>query len=101
MNIDGNWQLSIASPMGKQNLWVVLAAEGDNLTGTAKAVGQEIDPDIFDGAIAGNVATWKVKVRKPVPLSMELTVTVDGDSMTGKAKPGMFGTFPVTGNRLG
>jgi len=100
MNADGNWHLEINSPMGKQSLWVDLKADADKLSGTAKANGQVIDPDIVDGEITGDVASWKVKVKKPVPLTLKLTVTVNGDSMTGKAKPGMFGTFPVTGRRI-
>jgi len=98
--IDGNWQVVIESPMGKQPLFVDLKADGDKLAGTARANGQTIDPDIIDGAINGDVVTWKVKVRKPVPLTMTLTLTYSGDKMTGKCKPGMFGTFPATGTRV-
>ncbi len=100
MNPDGSWQLEIESPMGKQGLAVDLKSDGAKLSGTARANGQVINPDIFDGEIEGDVASWKVKVKKPVPLTMKLTVTVNGDTMTGKAKPGMFGTFPVTGHRV-
>jgi hypothetical protein len=100
MNVDGSWKLVIDSPMGKQPLWVDLKGEGDKVSGTARADGQVIEPDIYDGEIAGDVVSWKVKVKKPVPLALKLSVTVNGDTMTGKAKPGIFGTFPVTGNRL-
>ncbi|GAB3180029.1 hypothetical protein FHX75_112171 [Micromonospora palomenae] len=100
MSTDGSWQLDIESPLGKQSLWVDLTAEGEKLIGKARANGQVIDPDIIDGELVGDVASWKIKCRKPVPLTMKVTVTVNGDTMTGKAKPGMFGTFPVTGRRV-
>jgi hypothetical protein len=100
MNADGSWKLDIESPLGKQSLWVDLKSEGDKLTGTARAVGQVIDPDIIDGEISNLEVSWKIKCRKPVPLTMKLNLVVNGDTMTGKAKPGMFGTFPVTGKRI-
>jgi hypothetical protein len=99
-SIDGSWQVVIDSPMGKQPLFVDLKADSDKLVGTARANGQTIDPDIFDGQITGDVVSWKVKVRKPVPLTMTLTLTHSGDKLVGKCKPGMFGTFPATGTRL-
>lgn len=99
-DIDGNWQVVIDSPMGKQSLFVDLKADGDKVTGTATANGQVIDPDILDGEIAGDVVSWKVKVKKPVPLTMKLTLTQNGDKLVGKCKPGMFGTFPASGNRV-
>jgi hypothetical protein len=32
-------------------------------------------------------------------MTMECTATVDGDSISGEAKLGSFGTAPFTGNR--
>ncbi|MFF8848047.1 hypothetical protein ACF08N_36020 [Streptomyces sp. NPDC015127] len=100
MSADGSWEFTIESPIGKQSLWVDMKAEGDKLTGKCRANGQVISPDIIDGSLEGDVVSFKVKSHKPVPLTMKLTLTVNGDTMTGKAKPGMFGTFPVTGKRV-
>ncbi|MFE7779318.1 hypothetical protein ACFU5O_36740 [Streptomyces sp. NPDC057445] len=100
MSADGSWEFTIDSPIGKQSLWVDLKSEGEALTGKCRANGQVIDPDIRDGKVDGDLVSFKVKSLKPVPLTMKLTLTRNGDTMTGKAKPGMFGTFPVTGKRV-
>ncbi|MFC9279487.1 hypothetical protein [Streptomyces collinus] len=100
MSADGSWEFTIDSPIGKQSLWVDMKAEDGKLVGTCRANGQVIDPNIIDGKIDGDLLSFKVKSLKPVPLKMTLTLTRNGDSMTGKAKPGMFGTFPVTGKRV-
>jgi len=87
-------------PVGETlTLPVVMTVDGDKVQGTCHANGQVIDPAIFDGTVDGPMVSFKVKSRKPVPLTMNLTMTANGDTMTGKAKPGMFGTFPVTGKR--
>ena len=99
-DIDGNWDVVIDSPMGKQSLYVDIKEDAGKIVGTARANGQVINPEILDGELEGNVASWKVKVKKPVPLTMKLTLTVNGDKMVGKCKPGMFGTFPASGTRI-
>lgn len=100
MSADGSWEFIIDSPIGKQSLWVDMTEDGERLAGKCRADGQVIDPDIIDGKVDRDLVSFKVKSRKPVPLTMKLTLTMNGDTMTGKAKPGMFGTFPVTGKRI-
>jgi hypothetical protein len=36
----------------------------------------------------------------PMPMTLEGTATVDGDTITGSVKAGAFGTFPMTGTRI-
>jgi hypothetical protein len=100
MCADGSWEFAIDSPIGKQKLWVDMISEGGRLSGKCRADGQVIDPNIIDGTVDGDLVSFKVKSRKPVPLTMKMTMTMNGDTMTGKAKPGLFGTFPVAGKRL-
>jgi hypothetical protein len=100
MSADGNWHLILDSSMGKQEFDFALATDGAALTGTATAEGREIDPTIFGGSVDGDTLVWKLKVRKPVKITMTFTMTVDGDSITGKAKAGIFGSYPVTGHRI-
>jgi hypothetical protein len=35
----------------------------------------------------------------PIPMTLEFTVTVSGDAMTGSVKAGAFGSSPLTGVR--
>lgn len=100
MSADGNWHLTLDSSMGKQEFDFALKADGPTLNGTATADGREIDSAIFGGTVDGDSLTWKMKVRKPVKLTLTFTMTVDGDALNGKAKAGIFGSYPVTGHRV-
>jgi hypothetical protein len=100
INADGTWELLIDSAMGRQEIKVDLKTDGDKLTGTAEAEGREINPEVLDGTISGDHLSWKIKVRKPVRITLTCTTTVDGDQMTGKAKAGVFGSYPLTGHRV-
>lgn len=100
MSADGNWHLTLDSSMGKQEFDFALSTDGSVLSGTATAEGREIEPAIFGGSVDGDTLGWKLKVRRPVRLTMTFTMAVDGDSITGKAKAGIFGSYPVTGHRI-
>ena len=100
MSADGSWQLRIDSAMGNLDMDFVLREEAGTLTGSASAPDRNLNTEIFDGTVNGNDLFWKVKVRRPVRLTVGFTVTVDGDTINGKAKAGAFGSFPVTGRRV-
>ncbi len=38
-------------------------------------------------------------MTSPMPIKVEATATIDGDSITGEAKLGAFGTAPFSGSR--
>jgi hypothetical protein len=99
MGVDGTWHLTLDSAMGQQEFDFDLKAAGSELTGTGTAEGREIAPEIIGGAMDGATASWKVKVRKPMKITLTFTVEVEGDEMNGKTKAGVFGSFPVKGRR--
>ncbi|ROO87035.1 hypothetical protein EDD29_4624 [Actinocorallia herbida] len=99
MSIDGTWHLTLDSAMGRQEFDFDLKAAGAELIGTGSAEGREVVPEIIAGTLDGAHASWKLKIRKPMKLTMTFTVEVDGDHMTGKTKAGIFGSFPVQGRR--
>lgn len=99
MGVDGTWHLTLDSAMGKQEFDFDIKADGDGLTGTGSAEGREVVPEIIGGTLDGDTASWKLKVRKPMRITLTFTVQVAGDEMTGKTKAGIFGSFPVTGRR--
>ncbi len=99
-SIGGNWWVIIDSPMGRQPLWADLRSDGEKLTGTAKVNSRIIGPDIFDGGISGDVVSWKMKVKKPVPLTMKLTLTHSSDKLRASTDRACFGTFPAAGSRV-
>jgi hypothetical protein len=49
--------------------------------------------------VNGNDVSWKVSITNPMPLTLTFNGTVDGNSLTGNADTGMFGSFPFQGTR--
>jgi hypothetical protein len=97
MAIDGTWSASMETPMGTQTISLQLASAGTTLTGTMSGSGGSVE--LFDGHVDGNEASWKATITKPMPLTLEFSVTVDGAGMSGSVKLGMFGDAPLTGKR--
>ena len=97
MAVDGNWNLTMSTPMGERKATLTLLANGGTLTGTQGADGNS--GEIFDGTVNGNDVSWKVSITNPMPLTLEFTGTVSGDSMSGEMGIGPMGSFPFTGAR--
>jgi hypothetical protein len=53
------------------------------------------------GKISGNTLTWTLSLTKPMSIKLSFEAVVDGDTMTGFAKLGMFGKATLTGQRTG
>ncbi|GAA0002743.1 hypothetical protein [Bradyrhizobium diazoefficiens] len=97
MAVDGNWNLTMTTPMGERNSTLSLKAAGGTLTGAQIAEGNSAE--IFDGSVSGDNVSWKVSIDKPMPLTLEFSGTVSGDSISGEMGIGPMGSFPFTGAR--
>ena len=98
MAVDGTWKLVVSTPMGAQESTLVVSSSGSTLTGTQSAGSGDGRP-IDEGTVDGNDITWKASITKPMPMTLEFSGTVDGDSLTGSVKLGMFGSASFTGTR--
>ncbi|HEY5105541.1 MAG TPA: hypothetical protein VII73_02080 [Caulobacteraceae bacterium] len=96
MSADGDWKTTINSPMGVQEGTLTLKTSGDTLTG--QMVGRMGSQDI-SGKVDGDTLTWSASITTPFPMTLEFTVTVEGDKMSGSVKAGSFGSSPLTGVR--
>ncbi|OKO86894.1 hypothetical protein AC629_15545 [Bradyrhizobium sp. NAS80.1] len=97
MAADGNWNLTMTTPMGERQATLSLKSSGSTLTGTQGAEGNT--GEIFDGTVNGDNVSWKVSITNPMPLTLEFTGTVSGDSISGEMGIGPMGSFPFTGAR--
>ena len=97
MAVDGNWNLTMTTPMGERQATLSLKEAGGTLTGTQGADGNTAD--IFDGTVNGNNLSWKVSITNPMPLTLEFTGTVSGNNINGEMGIGPMGSFPFTGVR--
>jgi hypothetical protein len=97
MAVDGNWNLTMQTPMGERNATLNVKSAGGTLTGTQGADGNSAE--IFDGTVNGNDVAWKVSITNPMPLTLEFKGTVAGDAISGEMGIGFMGSFPFTGKR--
>ncbi|MEO8811706.1 MAG: hypothetical protein ABI376_02185 [Caulobacteraceae bacterium] len=96
MSADGAWKTTINSPMGVQEGTLNIATSGATFTG--KMEGRMGTQDI-SGKVEGDTLTWSAAITTPFPMTLEFTVAVNGDAMTGSVKAGSFGSSPLTGVR--
>ena len=95
MSVDGNWKITIKSPVGPQPSTLVLHNSDGVLTGTQS--GQGATNPISEGKVEGNNLYWVNHITAPMKMKLEFTGTVDGDQITGKVKAGMVGSYSFTG----
>lgn len=97
MAVDGNWNLTMTTPMGERQATLSLKEAGGTLTGTQGADGNTAE--IFDGTVSGDNVSWRVSITNPMPLTLEFTGTVSGNKINGEMGIGPMGSFPFTGAR--
>lgn len=97
MAVDGNWNITLSTPMGERKTTLSIKASGGALNGTQGVDGGSTE--IFDGTANGDDVAWKVSITNPMPLTLAFSGKVAGDSMSGEASIGPMGSFPFTGSR--
>jgi hypothetical protein len=98
MSVAGSYECVVKSPMGDQKSVMTVNVDGDSWTGTnAGAQGSLV---CNDGKVDGNTITWNMDMTVPMPMKLEGTATIDGDTLTGSVKAGMFGSMPLSGTRV-
>lgn len=85
------------TPLGAQTGTLNLTTDDETLAGTMTTTFGTID--IEDGKAEGDNLSWTAKMTQPMPMTVEVTATVDGDSISGEAQLGAFGAGPFTGTR--
>jgi len=97
MSVDGNWNITMNTPMGERQATLTLKSSGSTLTGTQAA--EAGTAEITDGKVDGNKVSWKVSITNPMPLTLDFSGVVNGDAIEGKMGVGFMGSFPFSGSR--
>ncbi len=97
MSADGNWKITINSPMGAQTIEATLTTSGDTFTGSTKG---PMGEQSVEGKVDGDNLTWSAAITSPMPMTLEFSATVSGDTMSGNVKLGAFGSAPLSGVRI-
>lgn len=96
LTIDGDWQMVLATPVGPQEMMGHFETDGSSLSGyLSSAEGQQS----FTGTVEGNQLKFDLKVEKPMKLTLKYDIVIEGDTLTGKVKMGIFGKAKLTGKR--
>ena len=98
MSFDGNWKITIATPMGDQHARLELRTEDGKPAGTA-AQGGESAP-LIDPVVEGDRIRWSQDIQKPMPMTVKFDLVRAGDTLKGTAKAGFFLSATVTGERV-
>ena len=96
MSADGNWKITINTPMGARTVDATIKTNGNTFTGSTSS---DMGSQDITGTVDGNKLTWSFDITNPMPMKLEFDANVDGDKMTGNVKLGMFGNAPLSGER--
>ena len=97
MSADGDWKVTMNTPMGAQQLDVSIKTSGSTFTGTAKS--GQLGEQQIEGVVHGDTLKWETKITSPMPMTLGFSAKVEGDSMNGAVSLGSFGNAPLTGVR--
>src|ERR1017187_9701466 len=78
MAVDGNWNITMNTPMGERKATLTVKSAGGTLTGTQGADGNS--GEIFDGTVSGDDVAWKISITNPMPLTLAFTGKVAGNT---------------------
>ena len=84
--------------MGAQQATMTLKTDGSSLSG--KMEGAQGTQEFDDGTADGDNLTWKIEMTSPMPMTLEVTAAVDGDTISGNVKLGAFGDATFSGTRV-
>lgn len=97
MSADGDWKVTMNSPMGSQEATLTLQSDGGSLSG--KIAGPQGTQEFDGGSVDGDNLSWKISMTQPMPMELEFDAIVDGDAIKGNVKLGSFGNATFEGQR--
>ena len=96
MSVDGAWNCMVDTPMGEQQFVLTVQSAGSGFTGRAEG---GLGAMNIDGDMDGDTLVWPMRVKKPMPVTLNCKATISGDVLEGEISAGIFGSFKVTGRR--
>ena len=90
--LDGNWEVTVTSPMGQQKITMELRTANGTLTGTMTGA---MGSAPISGTASGDSFTFASNITTPFPINIEVNGQAQGDELTGQVKTQGFGSFPM------
>lgn len=87
------WNITIKAPTGEFDATLTLGDEGGVPVG--EMAGKNGKGPMQDLELSPAAIAWSTKVERPMPMKLKFQGTLDGDTMSGTVKFGLFasGTF--------
>lgn len=98
VQVDGTWDLSVQTPIGKQKVKLTVQSDGNVLSGALD--GAEGRNEITDGTIDGSSIFFRAQIKRPVKVRVSYKAKIEGDLMTGTAKTPLLPTINFSGTRV-
>jgi hypothetical protein len=98
-DLAGTWNVVVATPFGDQDLRIDLVVDGAAVSGVARHAAGTFPFE--GGTLKGGTATFRVSMTAPVTADLKVTLTAEGDTISGTAKAGLMPAFAVRGRREG
>lgn len=95
--IDGTWNVIIASPAGAQKATMTVRSAGETFEGDF--TGDDGTVEIADGKVDGDTISWSMQIAKPLPMKLTSKLTLTDGAFSGAVTAGAFGSFPMSGTR--
>lgn len=98
MSVDGNWKVTMNTPMGSRDVNLTLKQDGDNLSGSWG--GAQGTQEFSGGKVDGDTLTWAVTMSGAMgQMELQFKGKVDGDNLSGDVQFGSFGSGTFSGTR--
>lgn len=101
MGIEGDWDVSIRTPIGTLAVVYTFRQLRDGLAGSATYKDETVALQAFTSEAVGDGTrlTWRQSVSKPIRLNLDFDVVVRGDVMGGHSRAGRLPRSAVSGTR--
>src|SRR3546814_7476832 len=87
----------MSTPAGPQDMRLHIDTLDDTFTGRIESPLGNHD---VNGSVRDDVLSWQMQANKPIPITVNFSATIIGDTLNGSAKLGIFGKSILQGERL-
>jgi len=97
-SFDGEWDATLATPVGKLQVRLSISSSNGIIKGTAVQGDETVE--FIDPVLSGNKLVWSLRITKPMRLNLRFEAEADGNRMSGVAKAGILPASKLTGERV-
>jgi imidazolonepropionase-like amidohydrolase len=97
---NGAWNYTSSTPQGEGSGVITITGSEGNYAGTMTLSFNDSTNDIDNLDIDGNTISFSVSIDAGgQQMTMDVTMTIDGDTFEGTMTVGQFGSFPLSGSK--